>query len=130
MRVDDAVGLFWGQRIGWVLPLAHVASESEAVEGAEWSVRRSEFGRESRSKLGGFVLTLAFVSDYRDQRHLGERHVRPASRLSSLRGLRGGIEYRQSTERKRVNFQLYIQRTMIGKSQLAPARRYISLLQV
>ena len=78
MRVDDAVGLFWGQRIGWVLPLAHVASESEAVEGAEWSVRRSEFGRESRSKLGGFVLTLAFVSDYRDQRHLGERHVRRA----------------------------------------------------
>lgn len=81
MRVDDAVGLFWGQRVGWVLPLAHVASESEAVERAEWSVRRSEFRREARSKLGGFTLALPFVSDDRDDRHLGERHVRRACRL-------------------------------------------------
>jgi len=83
MRVDDAVGLFWGQRVGWDMPLAHVGSESEAVERAEWSVRRSEFRREARSKLGGFTLALPFVSDHRDDRHLGDRHVRRTSRLSS-----------------------------------------------
>jgi hypothetical protein len=126
MRVDDAVGLFWGQRVGWDMPLAHVASESEAVERAEWSVRRSELRREVRSKLGGFTLALPFVSDHRDDRHLGERHVRRTSRLSSSpqSALQLLQLHRNSTEQKRVGYQYY---SSISKEKRcrSPSRRYI-----
>lgn len=123
MRVDDAVGLFWGQRVGWVLPLAHVASESEAVERAEWSVRRSEFRREARSKLGGFTLALPFVSDDRDDRHLGERHVRRACRLFCLRNLLHFIEIRQN--KRGSIFSTISKEKRLGSPSRRPARRYI-----
>ena len=47
VRVNDAAGLFWGERLDWVLlALAHVVVESKTVEGTERRRERTNVAAE------------------------------------------------------------------------------------